>query len=159
MVPPPIHYGCFSSLFIWLLFSAIVFAYERRLVPLYGSVPTNLHTIHIVVASMAAAAVTPAGIIRVITSNPSAPANYFIFVVPLLALMPTATYLVGVYSARLEDPWMGPFLTHLIVLLPIGYLFAVSSLGLSLPVSVSTNIKRFISYIATLWHGSYSVGS
>jgi hypothetical protein len=140
-----VFYGCLGSLFIWLLFSAVVFAYERRLVPLYGGVPTNLYIIRLILAIITAAAITPVDIIRAITPNPLASGHWFIFAAPLLSVMPTATYWIGLYTGRLEDPWLGPIATHFIVLLPIGYIFSVSSMGLSLPVSVSANVNRFTS--------------
>jgi hypothetical protein len=139
--------SCFASVFIWLLFSVVIFAYERCLAPLYGTVPTNFHIMHIVLAVMTAATFTPIDIVRAISPHLSSPANHFIFAAPLLSAMPTLAYWTGVYTARLKDPWLGPVITHLIVLSPLGYLFAVSSLGLSLPVSAFNVVKRFTSCV------------
>lgn len=90
--------------------SLVVFIYERALVPIYGSVPTNHLLDKTLVAALVISAVQP------FTFSLSQKA----FLTALLfAAAPNATYWVAVLSARNRDPVWGPAITHVVVLVPM----------------------------------------
>ncbi|KAK0206700.1 spermidine synthase [Desarmillaria ectypa] len=90
--------------------SLVVFIYERALVPIYGSVPTNYLLDKILVAALVISAVQP------FTLSLSQKAFFFAL---LFAAAPNATYWVAVWSARSRNPVWGPAVTHVVVLVPM----------------------------------------
>jgi hypothetical protein len=93
-----------------LILSLALFAYERSIEPLYGSVPTAYYLAHVLYGATTVAFFVPA---------PSPALCQFLLGV-LLCAAPTTTYWVGALTARkLGDPKWGPVTTHLVVLAPI----------------------------------------
>ncbi|PBL02705.1 spermidine synthase [Armillaria gallica] len=90
--------------------SLVVFIYERALVPIYGSVPTNHLLDKILVAALVISAVQPFAF--------SLSQKAFLAAL-LFAAAPNATYWVAVLSARNRDPVWGPAITHVVVLVPM----------------------------------------
>ena len=93
------------------ILSFALFAYERSVEPLYGSVPTNYYLPYVISASTLISAFTPALGVR-------------LFAFSLFAAAITS-YRVAALSARHCDPIWGPVITHSLVLAPVFY-FAVS---------------------------------
>ncbi|KAG7449478.1 spermidine synthase [Guyanagaster necrorhizus] len=90
--------------------SLVVFIYERALVPIYGSVPTNHLLDKILVPALVISAVQPFAF--------SLSQRAFISAL-LFAAAPNATYWVAIWSARNRDPLWGPAATHVVVLVPM----------------------------------------
>ncbi|TFK43670.1 spermidine synthase [Crucibulum laeve] len=99
-----------------LSLSLVLFAYERALIPLYGSGPTSFLLNKITLASIALSAVHPFKI--------SLNRNRF-YAGLALSLAPNATYWIAVWSSRrLKDPVYGPALTHLAVVWPLTFILS-----------------------------------
>lgn len=90
--------------------SLVLFAYERGLVPLYGSGPTTNLLGTIILGAVAIAAVQP---FKVSTAG-----NWLLAGMALSAA-PNAAYWVAVLSSRRKDPVWGPIFTHAVVLVPL----------------------------------------
>jgi hypothetical protein len=95
--------------------SLIVFAYERALVPLYGSGPTTLLLNKAVLAAILLAAIHPFKI---------HPSRNWLYAALSLSLAPNATYWVAVLTSRRKYPVLGPALTHAVVLVPLMFILA-----------------------------------
>ena len=122
-----------SSL-LWILLMVISYSYERTLLPLYGSVPTNLNLNRVLFTVIMAAVVTPPTVAGFITPKKLPGADFFFVSAPLLLSVPTMAYWVALYTSRIKDPVLGPVITHVIVLVPIAYLFAVTAINLNVSV-------------------------
>ncbi|TFK28866.1 hypothetical protein FA15DRAFT_611603 [Coprinopsis marcescibilis] len=97
--------------------SLTVFAYERSLVPLFGSGPTN-HFLNIFIAAGATlAALNP---------KPIAPAQNWLIIALLLTAAPNANYWVAVLAGRSGKVVQATAITHATVLLPIVAAFSLS---------------------------------
>lgn len=93
--------------------SIIIFAYQREIVPLYGSAPTTLLLETTAAAASLLAAVQPFQI----------PLQTNLLLTSIaLTLAPNATYWVAVWSARRKDPVWGPAITHASILAPLTFL-------------------------------------
>jgi hypothetical protein len=94
--------------------SLVLFAYERALIPLYGSGPTKYTLNSVVLITFFAAAVQP---FRISTT--------WIWLCAALgsSLAPNATYWVAVWTSRRRDPIWGPTLTHIAVLAPLIFIW------------------------------------
>jgi hypothetical protein len=92
-----------------LVLSLALFAYERSIEPLYGSVSTAYYLAHVLYGASTVAYFAPA---------PSLAVSQFILAA-LLCAAPTTTYWVAVLTGRYGDPKLGPLVTHLIVVAPI----------------------------------------
>ncbi|KIY51928.1 spermine/spermidine synthase [Fistulina hepatica ATCC 64428] len=105
----------------------VSFAYERVLVPVYGSGPTSAHL-----------AVTVMGAVCIAVSQPwrLLPASWLQYVRLMLFLAPNSTYYVAILSARRGNPVLGPLFTHLVVLAPLVFLHA------SLVIAVIVESRR-----------------
>lgn len=114
---PPAALSTAGAVFSLLSISLVIFTYERALVPLYGSGPTNFLLNKIVLATIFAAAIHPIKL-----------ATWRIWLCTALGLScaPNATYWVAVHTSRGKDPIMGPAITHLAVLTPLVF-FLMSS--------------------------------
>jgi len=110
-----------------LILSLALFAYERSIEPLYGSVPTAYYLAHVLYGASTVAYFAPA---------PSLAMSQFILTA-LLCAAPTTTYWVGVLTGRHGDPKYGPLVTHLVVLAPIFFIGTSMHLNVS-PYSVSS---------------------
>lgn len=111
-----------------LVLCLTLFAYERSIEPLYGSVPTAYYLPYILYATTTISCFIPV---------PSLPVSQFLLGLFLCAA-PTTTYWVGVLTGRHGDPKFGPLATHLVVLAPIFFVgtsmhLNVSHLSLSSP--------------------------
>ncbi|KAF8351198.1 spermidine synthase [Amanita rubescens] len=93
-------------------FSLVVFAYERALVPLYGSAPTNYLLGAVLLSVMLIAAIQPFNLTRRRSLLCSAIA---------LSIAPKATYWVGVMTSRRKQLVLGPVITHTLVLGPLTF--------------------------------------
>jgi hypothetical protein len=92
-----------------LVLSLALFAYERSIEPLYGSVATAYYLAHVLYGACTVAYFVPA---------PS-PAVSQLILAALLCTAPTSTYWVAVLTGRYGDPKLGPLVTHLVVVAPI----------------------------------------
>lgn len=90
------------------ILSFALFAYERSVEPLYGSVPTGYYLPYVISAATLISAFTPALGIR--------PFGYSLFAAAI------TSYRVAALSARHCDATWGPVITHLLVLAPVFYL-------------------------------------
>lgn len=90
--------------------SLIIFAYERALLPLYGSGPTTLLLDKALLVAVILAVVHP---FKIHTSW-----NWLCAALSL-TLAPNATYYVAVLTSRQKYPILGPAVTHAIVLVPL----------------------------------------
>ncbi|KAF5387657.1 hypothetical protein D9615_000594 [Tricholomella constricta] len=97
--------------------SFVLFAYERALIPQYGSGPTTYLLNKVILASIIFAAVNP---IRVNTTR-----NWLYTAIDL-AVASNATYWGAVWTARMKDPVVGPALTHAFVLAPLVFCLTTS---------------------------------
>lgn len=93
------------------ILSLALFAYERSVEPLYGSVPTCYYLLHVISVSTLISAFTPALGVR-------------LFGFSLFAAAITS-YRIAALSARHCDSTWGPVITHSLVLAPVFY-FSVS---------------------------------
>lgn len=111
-----------SSPILWLLVRAVpivvalsfvIFTYERELVPLYGSGPTNFLLNKIGFVSALLSSIQPFRVNR----------SYSLLLAAIaLTAAPNATYWVGVWSSRRGDPLLGPAIAHVAVLAPVVFL-------------------------------------
>ncbi|TFK71758.1 spermidine synthase [Pluteus cervinus] len=90
--------------------SLILFVYERALVPIYASGPTNYMLDWVVLGGILIAVVQPFRL--------SLAVNALVAAV-LLTAAPNATYWAAVLTSRRKDPVWGPTYTHLSVLFPL----------------------------------------
>ncbi|KAL0949289.1 hypothetical protein HGRIS_009367 [Hohenbuehelia grisea] len=92
----------------------VFFAYERTLVPLYGSAATNHLLRRIFVAAITLGALNPVRIRR----------NHLQLALGLLLLAaPNATHWAAVFTSRKHEPVYGPAITHAATLAPLAFLF------------------------------------
>ncbi|KAG5648860.1 hypothetical protein DXG03_000209 [Asterophora parasitica] len=101
--------------------SLILFAYERALIPLYGSGPTTYLLNKIVLATVLLAAVISLNTTRT-----------WLYTAIALAAAPNATYWGAVWTSRMKDPVVGPALTHAVVLAPLIFFLTTSVVGAKL---------------------------
>jgi hypothetical protein len=99
-----------------LSLSLLVFAYERALVPLYGSGPTNYLLDTILLAAMLA---------PVAHSFSLSASRSLLCAAIALSAAPNTTYWVGAITARRKDPVLGPAITHAVMLGPLVFILAV----------------------------------
>ncbi|KAF9268195.1 S-adenosyl-L-methionine-dependent methyltransferase [Marasmius fiardii PR-910] len=97
--------------------SLSLFSYERTLIPMYATVPTNQYLQHFLFL-----AVTLSVYLR--PQFRSASRKYF-FSGSILALAPNATYYFAAWSARQRNPVWGPVFVHAFALVPIIYAYGV----------------------------------
>ena len=117
-VPPPqkpksntLHIALtrLAAIGVLLGLSLVTWAYRRALEPQYGSAPASLHLGKVVWSASILGSFAP-----------TVPLGHATLALAfLLYAMPTATYYVAVYTARMGEPIWGPVATHLIVLLPV----------------------------------------
>ncbi|KAK7060415.1 hypothetical protein VNI00_001180 [Paramarasmius palmivorus] len=99
-----------------VLLSLAVFTYERTLVPIYASGPTN-DFLHYYLAL---------GIALGVYRRPNLTTSQKLFVAgTLLALAPNATYYLAIWTARYREPLWGPIAVHTLVLTPLVYAYAL----------------------------------
>lgn len=98
-----------------LLLSLILFTYERALIPLYASGPTNYTLKNVILTASLAAAVHP----FIISAT-----QVWLYAALALSLAPNATYWVAVWTSRRKDPVWGPTITHVTVLAPLIFIWA-----------------------------------
>ncbi|ESK94483.1 spermine spermidine synthase [Moniliophthora roreri MCA 2997] len=102
-----------------LLLSLGIFTYERTLIPIYASGPTNDYLHYYLALGLALA----------IYRRPKLSITQKLLVSgTVLALAPNATYYLAIWSARYRDPLWGPTFVHVLVLMPLVY-----SYGMFLP--------------------------
>lgn len=106
-----------------LTLALILFAYERSIEPIYGSVPARYYLSHVILAVIGVAVIGP---------TPVLPAARVAFGI-LLCAAPMATHRLAVLTGRLITPSLGSTITHLFVIAPIFYV------GSSMHVNVSTS--------------------
>lgn len=97
------------SIIVLLGVSVATYAYERALLPLYGSSATMHHMNKIVWVVCLLGAIIPA--------LPVWPAVLLGGV--LLCAMPQTAYLAAVYTGHMGNPIWGPVLTHIGVVVPV----------------------------------------
>ncbi|KAF8631168.1 hypothetical protein AX15_002507 [Amanita polypyramis BW_CC] len=98
---------------VTLSLSLVLFAYERALVPLYGSGPTNYLLSTIVLCALLASTTRPFHI-------PTR--RNLLFSGLVLSVAPKATYWVGALTSRRKQSIMGPAITHVVVFGPLAFL-------------------------------------
>ncbi|TBU33178.1 S-adenosyl-L-methionine-dependent methyltransferase [Dichomitus squalens] len=98
-----------AAIGVLLGLSLVTWAYRRALEPQYGSAPTTLHLSKIVWSASILGSIAP--------TVPLSRATLGLAL--LLYALPTSSYWVAAYTARLGDPILGPVATHLTVLLPV----------------------------------------
>ncbi|PPQ63423.1 hypothetical protein CVT24_004933 [Panaeolus cyanescens] len=108
-----------SSSTVWLLLKAIpvvvalslvIFTYERELVPLYGSGPTNYLLNKIGFVSAFLSSIQPF----------SVHISYSLFLTAIaLTIAPNATYWTAVWTSHMGHPLWGPAIAHVTVLAPL----------------------------------------
>lgn len=114
--PAPSSTAAVNALCILTLIgvSIATYAYDRSLIPLYGTAPVQYH-LNKVVWLVAIAA----------TTVPSLPVWPCVLVGgALLCAMPKTAYYAAVYTGRMGDPVWGPVMTHLAVIGPVMFLGA-----------------------------------
>jgi len=122
-------------------FSLVVFAYERALVPLYGSAPTNYLLGAVLLSAMLTAAIQPFNLSRRRSLLCSAIA---------LPIAPKATYWVGVMTSRRKQLVLGPAITHVLVLGPLTFALTALLVETGRSVSASTSrVSRELHFILT----------
>lgn len=114
--------------------SLIVFAYERALLPLYGSGPTTLLLQKAVLATITLAALNP---YKIPTSRS------WLYAGLGLSLAPNATYWVALLTSRQRSPLWGPAFTHATVLAPLVFIFTT----IAVDIDVSFQFKGFAPHI------------
>lgn len=115
MVPAPVL-GVAKVSAVGLALSLIIFAYERALVPLYGSTPTNYLLHKIFLCTILLATISP---IRISARKSILLSGFWMSIAPL------GTYWLAVWTSRQwKEPVWGPAVTHLIILAPITYIAA-----------------------------------
>lgn len=120
-----------------LVLSLALFAYERSIEPLYGSVPTAYYLAHVLYGACTVAYFAPA---------PSPALSQFILGA-LLVAAPTTTYWVGLLTGRhVADPKWGPVATHLIVLAPIFFVGTSMHLNVSPSSLPKTTLQNWEVY-------------
>lgn len=102
----------------------VLFAYERSVEPLYGSVPAGYYLSHVILATTTVALIAPI---------PVLPTAYLVFGI-LLCAAPTTTYRIAVLTGRHIIPAWGSTVTHLFVLVPIFYVGSSIHLNVSIIV-------------------------
>ena len=112
-------------------FSLVIFAYERALVPLYGSAATNYLLGAVLLSAMLTAAVLPFNLSR----RRSLPCSAI-----ALSIAPKATYWVGVMTSRRKQPVLGPAITHALALGPLTFALTALLVEAGMPVSASTSL-------------------
>ena len=100
--------GAFAATIVPL--SLVVFIYERALIPIYASEPTQHALDLVILAALCLSAFQPFAF----TTSQKALACGL-----LLAIAPNATYWIPVWTARNRNPTWGPAISHSIVLLPL----------------------------------------
>ncbi|KAJ8086884.1 hypothetical protein PM082_005709 [Marasmius tenuissimus] len=100
-----------------LLLSLTLFTYERTLVPIYASVPTNQYFQHFLFLAVALSIY--------IRPKFSSTARKWFFSGTILALAPKTTYYLAVWSARQRHPVWGPVFTHAFALIPLVYAYGI----------------------------------
>lgn len=101
--------------------SLVLYAYERALVPLYASGPTNAYLNSFVAAAIVVAAVNPVGIPHSLN---------WLLIATGLSLAPNANYWVAVWTGRYGNAVTGVSVTHATVLAPLVFLFASSVMNI-----------------------------
>lgn len=115
--------GIAQAAIIVLPVSLARFAYERAVIPLYGSVPTQFLLNKIILATILIAAVT--------ARRPST--RDLLLSSGGLYAAPLTTHWVAVLTSRWRDPIWGPAITHVIVFAPIAY--GLTTFAMNLDVS------------------------
>jgi hypothetical protein len=120
-----------NAVIVCTLSSLAIFAYERTLVPLYGSEPTHFHINKVVLGALVASALVPAR-----WSTDVA----FLLGTALLSALPASAYWVAVHTSRWRDPLWGPVVTHLLLIAPVVYVLAsiVKRLNVSPTLAIGT---------------------
>ena len=113
---------------VTLSLSLVLFAYERALVPLYGSGPTNYLLGAVLLSFMLAAMVQPFHVSR--------RRNLF-YAAVVLSIAPRATYWAGVMTSRRGQPVLGPAVTHATVLAPLAFILTTFLVDVGRSVSAS----------------------
>ncbi|RDB19898.1 hypothetical protein Hypma_012759 [Hypsizygus marmoreus] len=112
-----------SVAFSLLSLSLVLFAYERALIPLYGSGPTTFLLNKIVLATVLVAAVHPFDVS--LTRN-------WLYTALDLSAAPNTAYWVAVYTSRRKEPVLGPAITHVVTLAPLVFFLTTSILEANL---------------------------
>ncbi|KAF8195606.1 spermine/spermidine synthase [Mycena galopus ATCC 62051] len=99
-----------ANLTVLVALSLVLFIYERALIPVYASGPTQ-YTLNLAV--LIATLVAAAHPIQV------SPSRILLFGGFLFAAAPLSTYWVATWTARWRKPIVGPLLTHSVVLVPL----------------------------------------
>ncbi|KAF5333504.1 hypothetical protein D9611_002580 [Ephemerocybe angulata] len=95
--------------------SLVIFIYQRALVPLYGSGPTDEHLNKFVIAGALLAAVNPIHL---------QPWLNWLLIALALSVAPNATYWVAVWTGRQHNVILGTLKTHAYVLLPLVFIMS-----------------------------------
>jgi hypothetical protein len=114
--------------------SLILFFYQRGLVPIYGSVPTNAYLDHVVLSELVLILSSSA-----ISRSPWKGPKTWLFGALVFLLAPNALYWVPVLTARKRDPVLGPIVTHLTTLT---FLVGVV-ISAVIYLSVCSHLRRF----------------
>ncbi|KAJ3509798.1 hypothetical protein NMY22_g16175 [Coprinellus aureogranulatus] len=95
--------------------SLVIYTYERALVPLYGSGPTNEHLNKFIIAGALLAAANPIAL---------PPWLNWLLISIALAVAPNANYWVAVWTSREHNVVLGTLKTHLAVILPLVFIMS-----------------------------------
>ncbi|RXW21959.1 hypothetical protein EST38_g3914 [Candolleomyces aberdarensis] len=95
--------------------SLVIYAYERALVPLYGSGPTTEHLNKFVILGALLAAVNPVHL---------QPWINWLLIALALTVAPNANYWVPVWTSREHNAILGTLKTHAAVLLPLVFIMS-----------------------------------
>ncbi|KAG6910941.1 hypothetical protein DXG01_005995 [Tephrocybe rancida] len=115
--PPDAAPQAISAIVGLAAISLVLFFYERALIPIYATGPTNHLLDPILGATVLLAAINPVSI--------STSWNW-LYTSIALAAAPNATYWVSVWTSRKKDPVLGPAITHATVLAPIIFFLTTS---------------------------------
>ena len=114
---------------VTLSLSLVLFTYERALVPLYGSGPTNYLLSAVLHSTMLAAAIQPFHVSR---------RRNLLYAAIAFSIAPRATYWVGVMTSRRGKPVLGPAVTHVAVLAPLTFILTTFLVNAGRFVNAST---------------------
>lgn len=114
---------------VTLSLSLVLFVYERTLVPLYGSGPTNYLLSAVLHGTMLAAAIQPFHVSR---------RRNLLYAAIAFSIAPRGTYWVGVMTSRRGQPVLGPAVTHAAVLGPLTFILTTFLMDAGRFVSPST---------------------
>lgn len=115
--PPDGAQEMISAIASLVSISLVLFIYQRALVPIYATGPTTYALNPVIAVAVLLAALNPTTI---------STSRNWLYTALGLAAAPNATYWVSVLTSRKHDPFWGPVVTHVIVLVPLVFFLTTS---------------------------------